>query len=103
MSTPKPAPTPLAMSPMRRSANSRVCGVKVRTVPRSSALRDDIVGAASVQLRYRHHERLVRSDVAADDGLERGDNLGSGDQRIDGQVRHGGMSAVPCHLYPEEI
>ena len=56
--------------------------------------RDHVPGVAAVNLRDADDELIERIHVAADDGLQRGDDLRGGDDRIDSLMRHRGMSAV---------
>src|SRR5690606_29064415 len=57
-------------------------------------LGDDVVGVAGVELRHRYNRRFDRVDGAGNDGLQRLDDRGTHDQRIDRAVRLGGVAAA---------
>ena len=64
---------------------------------------NDVVDAAAVDRSEREHGRLEWVDVPADDRLERGHDLGRGDDGIDGRLRHRGVPALAAHRQAEIV
>ena len=76
---------------------SSTSSVKVRTVPQLHAVGHHIGGFARMDHGHRHHAGLDGLDVAADDGLERHDELSRHGHGVDHHMRHGRMTALAAH------
>ena len=64
---------------------------------------DDVAGCSTVQLAHREHGRLVRADLARDDGLQGVHDLGRDHDGVVAALGHGAMAGGAAHVHAEPV
>ena len=89
---------PVLMARIRCSSRACTAGVEAAGVAGDADVaRDRVAGAVGAQVGAGQHGGRDGVDAAGDDVLQRGDDLRADHERVDDQVRRGGVPAAATH------